>query len=317
MPPEVTAFLDVHVVAGALQHDDGVHRGVFGLQRIIDVLLERHHCTAAIATIGGDHHRRAAVEHAVLDRFGAEATKHDAVHGTDACASEHRDRGLGHHRHVNDDAVTFLHLVALQHVRKAAHIAVELLVGDRALFAGFAFPDDGGLRFACAIEMTVEAVFAHVELATDEPLRVRAFPVEHLLEGLAPGEFLRFAAEELVRALDRLVIHLLVLRHRADAGLFGKLRTRLEHTIFDEEALRRGGRGFRGGFGCFRGGFGCFRGGFSCFRGRFSCFRGRFGCFRGRFGGGFFAHEGSGKGAELTTERSGYMQRSLSGNREV
>ena len=46
-------------------------------------------------------------------------------------------------RQAGDDAVALFHFVALEHIGKAADFAVKLLVGEDALLAGFAFPDDG------------------------------------------------------------------------------------------------------------------------------------------------------------------------------
>ena len=111
--------------------------------------------------------------------------------------------------------------------------------------------------------MTIEAVFAYIKLATCKPLRIRALPFEHFFERLTPSQLLRLAAEKFVRIIERLGIHLLVLRHRADSGLFGKLCARLEDSILNEKTLRRRGEDFEGWLGCF----------------------GRF------FGGGFLAHE--------------------------
>ena len=110
---------------------------------------------------------------AVLDALAAEAAEDHAMHRADARAGEHGDRRLRNHRHVNEDAVAFLAAIALQHIGKQADFAVKLLVGEDAPFAGFAFPDDGGLVAARTGEMPIEAVFADVELAADKPLGER------------------------------------------------------------------------------------------------------------------------------------------------
>ena len=86
------------------------------------------------------------------------------------------------------DAVAGLDALALQDVGELAHLAVQHLIRQDAAVAGFAFPDDGGLVAARAGEVAVEAVGADVELAADEPLRVRLVPDEHLVPALDPGQ---------------------------------------------------------------------------------------------------------------------------------
>ena len=44
-----------------------------------------------------------------------EAAEHHAVHGAESRAGEHRDDGLGDHRHVDDDAVALGDTEAGQH----------------------------------------------------------------------------------------------------------------------------------------------------------------------------------------------------------
>jgi hypothetical protein len=43
------------------------------------------------------------------DRFGREAAEDDRMHRADARAGEHRDGRLRDHRHVDGDAIAFLH----------------------------------------------------------------------------------------------------------------------------------------------------------------------------------------------------------------
>ncbi len=254
VPPHIASFLDVHILARAAEHDDGLHRRVLPLQGVVHVLLQRHHGATTIAAVCGDDDGSAAVEYAVLDRLGAESAEDDAVHGSDAGAGQHGDRRLGNHGHVNDDPVALFHLVSLEHVGKAADFAMKLLIGQHALLTGFPLPDERCFRLQRAVQVTIEAVFADVELSAGEPLRIRALPVEHLGERLAPEQLLRFATEELFGVLQRLSVHRLVLSQALDAGLFHKFRRRFEHAVLDEEALVGTAGGFGGGL-LFGGGF--------------------------------------------------------------
>ena len=73
------------------------------------------------------------VEDAVGERLRGEAAEDDRVDGADARAREHRDRQLDHHWHVDRHAVALLHAeFRAQHVREAAHRAVQLAVRRRA-----------------------------------------------------------------------------------------------------------------------------------------------------------------------------------------
>ena len=238
VPPHIAAFFDVYFLTGALENNDAFHRRIVALQRIVHVLFQRHHSTAAISTIGGHHDRRSAIDDTILDALCAETTEHHRVHRTDACASQHRDRRLRNHRHVNNHPRPFLRAVAQQHICKPAHLAMELCVGERALFPRrFALPDDGGLVLPRCAEMPVEAVFGDIDFSADEPLCIRAFPLEYVGPFFLPDEFLGLACEKLFGLFHALLPHRLVLRHRADAGLFGKLFGRFEDAVLDESGF--------------------------------------------------------------------------------
>ena len=109
-------------------------------------------------------------------------------------ARQQRDRQLRHHPHVDDGAVAGFEIAALEHVGEARYQAVQFLVGDHALIAGFAFPQDGDFILAMRGEMPVETVVGDVGLAAHEPLRERRVPFEHVgpflePEQLALGQF--------------------------------------------------------------------------------------------------------------------------------
>ena len=237
MPPHVAAFLDVDVIARAAKDDHALHRMPAVLQRRIDVRLQRHDAAAPVAAVRGDDGDRAAVVDAVLDGLRAEAAEDHGMRDAEPRTREHRDRRLGDHRHVDDDALALLDFVALEHIRKAAHFAMELLVGDDAPLARLAFPDDRRLVLPRGAEMPVEAVLRDIELAAGEPLREGHLPVEHLRPLLRPGEFRRLARPEFLGPLHRLLPHRAILGHRLDAGLLRELLGGLEDAVFDEMRL--------------------------------------------------------------------------------
>ena len=110
------------------------------------------------------------------------------VRRPDARAGEQGDGELGRHAHINRYAVALLYAERLQHVGALRNFGEQLLIGQRADFAGFAFPDEGGFIFAPGGDVPVETVMREVELAADEPFRPRDVPLENLLPWLEPVE---------------------------------------------------------------------------------------------------------------------------------
>ena len=159
--PEVAAFLQflLERTVPPLHDDDVLDRRRVG-ERFVGDALQLHDVAAPVAAVGGDEEARLLVVDAIAQRLGAEAAEDDAVDGADARAGEHRDRELGDQRQVDRDAVAFLDAERSQHVRELADLAVQLPVGQRALVAGLAFPDDGGLVPAPRADVAVEAVDA-------------------------------------------------------------------------------------------------------------------------------------------------------------
>ena len=126
-----------------------------------------------------------------------------------------RPGGRGH-AHVDADRRALLHAERLQPVGHANDLVEQRLIGDRrAVALRLALEMERDL-LARGLHMPVEAVEADVELAADEPLRVRLFPLEHRVEVLEPRHALAcLACPEL---LERDVI---------DPRLRGRLRCEL------------------------------------------------------------------------------------------
>ena len=85
---------------------------------------------------------------AIDQRIGRKSAENHGMRRADAGAGQHGDRQLGRHAHVDRDAVAFLDPKRLQHVGELLHFAMQLLVGQRADFAGLALPDQRGLVLA-------------------------------------------------------------------------------------------------------------------------------------------------------------------------
>ena len=193
MPPDVAAFFHVNVVPGAPKNDHPLDRSLAS-QRVIDVFLQRNDRAAAIAAIRGDDRDRAAIGDPIANALGAEAAEDHRVHRADPRAGQHGDRRFRNRRHIDDDAVAFADSVSLQDVREAADIAMQLLVGQRAFFARFAFPEDRRLVSVRPVEMPVEAILGDVQFPADEPFRERRLPFEHLFPRLLPDQLVGLRA---------------------------------------------------------------------------------------------------------------------------
>ena len=118
-----------------------------------------------------------------------EAAEHHRVHGAQPRARQHRDDGLGDHRHVDDDAVALVHAEAAQHAGEARRLVEQFAVGVGALRVGHRrVVDQRGLVAAAGLDVAVQRVGAGVEFPVGEPAverRVRV--VEDLLRLPRPG----------------------------------------------------------------------------------------------------------------------------------
>jgi len=108
--------------------------------------------------------------------------------------------------------------------------------------------------------MTIEAIDAGIDFASDEPLRERRFPDADFFPGAKPGQFFRRLTPELVGIFERSPVELVIFLETADPRGFGELGRRLknpfllQHRFDINEFGRRGGRwncrgGRRGGHG--------------------------------------------------------------------
>src|SRR5437879_7249907 len=156
------------------------------------------------------------------------------MHRADSRAGQHRNRRLGNVRQINDDAITFFDVVPFQHIRETADFAMQLLIRERALIAGFAFPNYCGLVPTRSGEMPVQAIFRNVQFPADEPFREWRFPFEDFFPRRAPDQLPRFACPELGRLLDRFSMHSPILSQALDPRFTPESRCWLENAFFDQ-----------------------------------------------------------------------------------
>ena len=103
------------------------------------------------------------------------AAEDDRMHRADAGAGEHRDDGLRHHRHVDDDTVAGLDPLRAEDGGKSRDLGSQLRIGQRALRCGNGrIMDEGGLRAAACRDMAVEAIMSGVAEPVGEPAAIDA-----------------------------------------------------------------------------------------------------------------------------------------------
>ena len=112
-------------------------------------------------------------------------------------------------------------------------LAQQVGVGDRAAVAGgLALPVERDLVAAAGLDVAVDAVVGDVELAAEEPLRVRRLPLVELRVRLEPGDAL--AGLALPERLEVLVVD-----RRLRVRLRRELRRRRVAALLEEEVLDR------------------------------------------------------------------------------
>ena len=129
--------------------------------------------------------------------------------------------------------VPFFTPSALSAFAQRDDLALQVRVGDRApLVRGLALPVERDLVAAPGLDVPVDAVVGDVELAAEEPLRVRRLPLVELRERLEPGDALaRLALPERLEVL--------VVDRRLRVRLRRELRGRRVAALLEEQVLDR------------------------------------------------------------------------------
>ena len=185
VPPGIAARLHYQLGTGAPVNDHVAHSRALG-QRFIHRGLQLHFLAATVAAVGRNHHSRAQVLNARLQRLRREPAEHHAMYDPQPRARQHGDGQLRDHRHIDDGAVARFISARLQHVREARHQSQQFLIADRALLARLALPQDRDLVLAVRSGMPVQTIVGDVGFRPHEPLRERRLPVQYLLPGFEP-----------------------------------------------------------------------------------------------------------------------------------
>src|SRR4029453_17232467 len=156
------------------------------------------------------------------------------MHRADARTGQHRDRSLRNIRQINNNAIALLDFVSFQDVRESADFVMQLLIGESALVAWFALPENRCLVSARTVQMPVETVFRDIEFAANKPFRVWRFPVENFFPRPAPDQLACLAPPEFGRLPDRFSIHSPILLETFDSRALREVLGRFQNALLDQ-----------------------------------------------------------------------------------
>ena len=217
--PEITPELHVHIMAGTLHHQTGLHRRG-ARHRLIGNLLQLNDLRAHIAAIGCDQHLTLGISQAVGQGCLREATVDHTVRRTNFGAGQHHHRELGDAGQVDRDDITLLHPDTLQHVGHLTDLAVECMVREGTLATILALPDDGQLVLAPRPGVTVDRIVDDIGLTADEPLEEGLITIiKQLGPGFVPLELPSHIAPELLTMVEGPLLELLVAGETLGAGV--------------------------------------------------------------------------------------------------
>jgi len=165
--------------------------------RLVEQWLVRHHAARLDAARRRQHELRLRVLDALRQLRRREAAEHHRVDGADARAGEHREDGLGDHRHVEEHAVAARDAGCGERTGDARDLLLELRIREAPRCAG-----DGALveeRCAFAVtrgDVAVHCVVAGVERRPREPGRAQRIACQRTARRRVPVDRRGFAQPE-------------------------------------------------------------------------------------------------------------------------
>mmetsp|Transcript_51875 Transcript_51875/g.150998 ORF Transcript_51875/g.150998 Transcript_51875/m.150998 type:complete len:314 (+) Transcript_51875:1344-2285(+) len=160
--PDIAAFHHVNACPGAAVHEASGHEAQARHGLVCDVLQQRDLPTSD-AFVSGDEPRAPGVHDAVSQSLRGEAREDHGVDQADACGCKHAIGGLGDHGHVHGDSVTLPGAEMLEHVRRLAHLHLQLTEAHPSYVRGLVALEHDGRARGCGLGPPVNTIVASVQ----------------------------------------------------------------------------------------------------------------------------------------------------------
>ncbi|MBA7662372.1 hypothetical protein ES703_70401 [subsurface metagenome] len=173
MPPVVSALNPVHLLASSLKHHHILY--TCPVHRLIGIIFQIYRTPTAVITIAGDQSLGVGIYYPVFKRFSTKGGEDNAMWCSNASTSQHCYLSLGYHRQIDTNPVSFSNAKAFQNIGKLVNLTIKVIIGqnltrfiNRLLHAYYRH-----LVSPPGFNMSIYAVIAGVQFATNEPLKIR------------------------------------------------------------------------------------------------------------------------------------------------
>ena len=188
MPPLIPPLDPRDLPVRSLTHNHTMHRRAI-LQRLIRNILQWHMLIPTPQAIIRNQHFRITILNPLRQRLRRKSGKHNRMHRPHPCTRQRRNHQLRRHRHIDTNPIPLLDPLVLQHIRKPAHILMQLPVRNRPPKTIRMIRLKNKRRLvANRIQMPIQRIFRDVHLP---PLKPRHIPLlkparMHLIPRFAP-----------------------------------------------------------------------------------------------------------------------------------
>ena len=119
---------------------------------------------------------------------GGKSPEDHGMDGAQPGTGEHRDQGLGNHRHIDNDGITLFYTLIAQGPGKNRHLLKELFIGNGPLGPrDWRIVDNGRLIATAVFHMPVNGIVAGIQFATSKPAVDRRIgTIKHRVPFLIP-----------------------------------------------------------------------------------------------------------------------------------
>ncbi len=130
--------------------------------------------------------------------MSGEPAEHDRMDRPNSGAGEHCHHRLGHHRHVDDDAVSFFDTALLQRAGELSDLIEQRAIRERRYSVGNrAVVNQRELFCATSLHVHVQSVVASIENPPGEPaVEGSVGPIQHPIPRPIPSQRAAYLAPE-------------------------------------------------------------------------------------------------------------------------